>query len=472
MRFFSYLVTLLAVALLASCGGGGGSPGTIQNSVDFFSTAPAALTLTLGNAKSFSLGGGTGPYSAVSNDSSVTVAGVTGSTVTLGAVKPGIATVTLTDSKGASIKTAVTVQPPRSLFEQIPSLLTMAVGAAGAQTYAVGGGVPPYTVVNSNPTVLSAVLNANGDAITLTGLAPGEAKLVGITDSTGATVVSDVTVTATSGVALFTTAPSLVTLGTKSNTTYSIGGGSTPYVVTSSNESVATVSQSGSNFTIHAVGIGSASVVIRDSAGTVVTVTVTVQNTQLSLNPEKASAFIGDTLYANIIGGVGPYTALSSFLGAATPSIGTLSTTTGIFTPDSNGNVLKIVVNQAVSPDQIVVTDSLGNSANFALTATPGTSQISLIPGQLTISACYGGDVTLLLYGSSGNVNVFSSDTTVFTAAAGSSSSSPVVVTATRVAASVHPDLGGDVTITAIDAAGSSATSTITIVPAAAATCP
>jgi hypothetical protein len=209
--------------------------------------------------------------------------------------------------------------------------------------------------------------------------------------------------------------------------------------------------------------------VIRDSVGITVSIAVTVSNTQLSLNPNKSTAFIGDTLYSNIIGGVGPFTAFSGFLGVATPTIGTLSSTTRVFTPDSNGHVLKIVVNQAASPDQIVVTDSVGNSANFELTSKAGTSQISLIPGELTISACYGGDITLLLYGSSGNVNVFSSDTTVFTAAVTNASSNPVVVTATKVL--VDPALSGTTTITAIDAAGSSATSVITVVPAAAA-CP
>jgi hypothetical protein len=467
MRFFSYLVTLLAVALLASCGGGGGSPGTIQNSVDFFSTAPAALTLTLGSARSFTLGGGTGPYSAVSSDASVAVAGVAGSTVTLGGVKPGIASITLTDSKGASIKTSVTVKPTLGLFTLIPSPLTLAVGVAGAQTYQVGGGVPPYKVLNTNPTVVSAVLNASGDSITLTGLAAGVAS-VGISDSNLDTFVSNVTVTATSGVALFTTAPSAVTLIRGSFTTYSIGGGTPPYSVTSSNTGVASVTQSGSTFTVKGVAIGSASIVVRDDAGTTRSIAVTVEAATLTVNPDKATVPIGFPVYTYIVGGTGPYTAVSTFPTVATVAIGTLNAS-GNFVANANGNVVKMVANQAADPDQIVITDALGNTVNFALTSNTATPQESLTPNALSVSSCYLGDITLLLSGSTGTVNVFSTDTTLITAAVTNPSSNPVVITATKIVA--DQALTGSVSITAIDGSGSSATSTITIIPSAAA-CP
>jgi len=470
MRFLSYLVTLLAVVLLASCGGGGGSPGETSGSGSqaLFTTAPSALTLTLGNGQDFTVGGGAGPYTAVSSDTSTAVGGISGTTLTLGAIQPGLAAITVRDSRGATTNIAVTVKPLRALATSMPNPLIIPVGNGGAQAYTVTGGVAPYVVTSNNPNVLSAVLNSAGNGVVLTGLAAGNAS-VRITDNAGASVSSDVTVAPTSTIALFTTAPSSVTIATKSNTTYSIGGGTAPYTVTSSNASAATVSQTDSSFTIHGVAPGVSEVVIRDSVGATVSVGVTVSNTQLSLNPNKSTSFIGDINYAYIIGGVGPFTALSGFAGAATVSVGTLSTTTGVFTPDSNGNVLKIVSNQAVSPDQIIVTDSVGNSASYALTASPGTTQVSLIPGELTISACYSGDVTLLLYGATGTVNFFSSDTSVFTSPVASSGASPIVVTTTKIL--VDPTLSGSTTITAIDAAGSAAVSTITVVPSAAA-CP
>jgi hypothetical protein len=465
MRFLSYLVTLLAVALLASCGGGGGSPGLTAGSggsQTLFTTAPSDLTLTLGSAQDFTVGGGTAPYTAVSNDTSTAVSGIAGTTLTLGAVQPGTAAITLRDAKGAASTIIVTVKPARALTTSMPGALTLGVGNGLAQSYAVSGGVAPYTVTSNNPGVLSAVLNVAGNGVVLTGLAKGAAT-VSIKDSVGTALTSVVTVSTASTVDLFTTAPSALTLATKSNNTYSIGGGSEPYTVTSSNTSVVAVTQSGSSFTLQAVAIGAANIVIRDSAGTTITIAVAVNNTQLTLNPAKANTFIGITNYAYIVGGVGPFTALSGFPSVATVSIGTLSTTTGVFTPDSNGNVLKMVANQAVDPDQVVVTDSVGNTASFALTATAGTLTESLTPKELTISACYTGDITLLLYGSSGNINVFSSDSTVFTAAVANSTTSPVVVTATKIVK--DQALTGTIIITAIDAAGSSASSAITIVP-------
>jgi hypothetical protein len=471
MRFLSYLVTLLVVVLVSACGGGGGSAGTVSGSTgsqSLFTTAPASLTLTLGTAQDFTVGGGTAPYTAVSDDTSTAVGGISGTTLTLGAVKAGTAVVTLRDAKGATSAVSVTVKPARALASSIPPTLTLAVGNAGAQAYSVTGGVPPYTVVSNNPNVLSASLNSAGNGIVLTGLATG-AAIVSITDDAGNSLSSNVTVTPTSTVPLFTTAPSAVTIASKSTTTYSIGGGTAPYTATSSNESAATVVQSGNGFAIHGVAPGAATIVIRDALGSTVSVAVLVSNTQLTLNPAKANTFIGITNYAYIIGGVPPFTVLSGFPSVASASIGTLSTTTGVFTPDSNGNVLNMVANQAVDPDQIVVTDSVGNSAGFALTATAGTLQESLTPSKLSVSACYLGDVTLLLYGSSGAIHVFSSDSTVFTASVTSAGSNPVVVNAKKILAGAT--LTGDVTITAIDAAGASATSTISVFPSAVA-CP
>jgi len=471
MRFLSYLVTPLVAFLLASCGGGGGSPGTVSgsggSSADFFTTAPSALTLTLGAAQDFGIGGGTAPYSAVSADTSVVVGGVAGSTLTLGGVRPGTATITVRDSKGATKDVTVTVQPARTFFTTAPADLTLAIGNAGAQVYQVGGGVAPYTVVSTNPSALSAVLTptAAGANLTLTGLSAGSANAV-LTDSTGAQLTSKVAVSAATTVALFTTAPGTgVTIAKGGVATYSIGGGTSPYIVTSSNTGVVTVSQpDASSFTIHGVTNGSANIVVRDNAGATVNVSVIVNSPALSLNPPSATTFIGLTNYSFIIGGVGPYTAVSTFGGVATVSIGTLDAN-GTFTANPNGNVLKIVANQAAAPDQIVVTDSLGSTASFAMTSSAGTLSEQLTPGELSISACYVGPIDLLLTGATGTVNVFSSDSTLLTVPLHPSGSLVTVTKAVK-------DLTGVVTITAIDSVGASAQSKITIVASTVSPCP
>jgi hypothetical protein len=623
MRFISSLAALLLVVLLSACGGGGGSPGTPIGTTPtaLFTTAPSGLTLTVGSAQAFSVGGGNGgPYTAVSSDSSVAAAGVSGTELTLGAVRPGSAVVTVRDSLGATTAVTVTTKPVRALFTTAPATVTISIGNSAAQTYQVGGGVGPYVISNSNPSVLSAVLS--GTTLTVTGLAAGSADLI-VQDSVGGSLSISATVaavptidlfttaapsvtlpngtaalyavgggtgpyTATSsntgvatvsldasgltirggasgsttvtvrdnaghsvpvavtvspvtsffttapsavtvgvgsgatytvgggvfpytaassnstvatasisgttlsinGVAvgaasvvlrdsantiitvavtvkgastldLFTTAPSAVTIAKGTTTSYSIGGGTSPYSATSSDNSIATVIQSGSGYSITGVANGAGSVVIRDTAGASVTVTVSVSATQMSLNPTTVDAFIGDTVYSALSGGAGPYSIVEGFPDAADVDLGTLSGNT--FTPNASGNILRVAVKKAVNADVIVIKDSSGNSAIFTLNATAGTSGISLAPDALSIGEEYSGPITLLVKGGVGTVNLFSSNPSLITVGSSVTGSGfgSTAVTVTKTTGEVCTT--GEVTITAIDSTGAKATSLITV---------
>lgn len=623
MRFISSLAALLFVVLLAACGGGGGSPGAVSGATTtaLFTTAPSNLTLTLGSAQAFNVGGGNGgPYTAVSSDSSVVAAGLSGTELTLGAVNPGSASVTIRDSLGATTAVTVTAKLARALFSTAPSAITVAIGNSAAQTYQVGGGIGPYVIGNSNPSVLSAVLT--GTTLKVTGLAAGSANLIlldsaggsltisvtvsavptidlfttaapsvtlpngtaatyafgggtgpytatssntnvatvsldatGMTitggatgattvtvrdnaghvvpvavtvspvtsfftsapsaitvgagsgatynvgggvfpytaassntavatasisgntlninglaigtasvvlrDNANATITVSVTVKGASTLDLFTTAPSAVTIAKGTTTSYSIGGGTSPYTVTSSNTSVVTVSQSGSSYSITGVANGAGSVVIRDTAGASVTVAVSVSAAQMSLNPTASSAFVGDTVYSTISGGVAPFRTLNGFPDAADVDVGTLSAS-GIFTSDPNGNVLRVKAKQAVTSDVISVIDINGNSASYTLTATTGTNAISLAPSSLTIDERFAGPIRLVLYGGVGTTNLFSSDTTLITVTSpvvGSAAGTPVTITKTPAQVCAT----GTVTITAIDSTGAKAVSLVTV---------
>src|SRR5205085_11433112 len=129
--------------------------------------------------------------------------------VTLGGVNPGSATVTLRDAGGATQALAIIVAPAQTFATGIPSGLVLAVGTAGAQSYSVSGGVAPYTVASSNPNVLSATVS--GNRVTLTGLSAGSANVI-VSDSAGSSLSVQVSVTASAGQALFTTAPSSLTV--------------------------------------------------------------------------------------------------------------------------------------------------------------------------------------------------------------------------------------------------------------------
>jgi hypothetical protein len=434
---------------------------TVSGGIDLFTTAAPGVTIANGTAASYLVGGGLGPYVASSANTSVATASIDATTnmLTIAGIATGGTTVNVRDAAGHVVPVAVTVTPAINLFTTAPSPLTIPVGAA---TFSVGGGAAPYTVSSSNVAVATASIA--GSSLTITGISKGSASIV-IRDSAGSTVSLDTTVSG--GADLFTTAPaSGVTLSVGTTASYAIGGGIGPYTVTSGNTSSVKVLDARANpFTLQAVAIGNATVVVRDSAGASVTLPVSVTNTQLSLNPNTAKTLIGLTNYTVIIGGVAPFTAISAFPSAVTVSVGTLNSTTGVFTADPNGNIVKMIANQAVDPAQIIVTDSQGNSSNFSLTATSGQPTVTFAPSQLQIAEGFTGDITLLLYGATGSTNVFTTFpglVSVVTTPVTGNGSQPATVKVHATGAGICAS--GIVVITAIDATGASATANINIV--------
>lgn len=458
MRFLSYLSTLLIAVLLAACGGGGGSPGAVSGggvqSPALFTTAPANLTLGVGSSQDFSISGGRAPYTAVTNNAGVAVGGVNGTSLTLGGVSAGSAEITVRDAAGASSTVSVTVNT-RPLFTTAPASITVASGSS--PIYSIGGGIAPYTATSSNASVATA--SVSGSSLSITGVALGAASVV-VRDSVGGVVTLAVTVPSASSLPLFTTAPASVTLAVGTSTTYTIGGGSGPYTATSSNTSAVTTSLSGTALTLRSVANGAAIVLVRDAAGATVSIAATVNATQMGLNPTTVNAFIGDIVYTAISGGTPPYNVVQGFPDAAEATIGTLAGNT--FTPNVNGDILRVVVKQTVASGILVVRDANGNSANFTLTASAGTNQISLSPSALTISEQGTFTITPILYGAFGTVNLFSSDPTLITVTtpvSGTASGTPVTIVKQNSCVSIDTD----VTITAIDGTGAKATSVITI---------
>jgi hypothetical protein len=458
MRFFSYLLTLLTFALVAGCGGGGGSAGTTSNTTAFFTTAPSTLTVGIGTSQQFDIGGGRSPYTAVSGNSSIVVATLTGTKLTLGGVAPGSTVVTLRDGEGTLQSLAVTVAPAQALTSTVPSGLVIAVGAANAQGFNLSGGVAPYSVVSSNPTVLAATVS--GSRVTLTGLTAGTANVV-LSDNVGTTLTVPITVSSSAGPALFTTAPSALTVTRGTTPSYSIGGGIGPYTVTSSNTGVLNATVVGNTLTLSTVGNGAATLLVRDAANSTVTIAATVASAPITLNPTAYTAFVGDVLYSTIQGGIAPFTGLSGFPDVADVDIGTV--TGGVFTPNTSGNIVRVRVKQAVGSDNIIVSDATGSTANITLTASAATNAINLSPKTLAISEDFAGPIQLMLYGASGTTNIFTDNPnliTVTTPITGSATGTAVTITATG---NDNICATGVVNITAVDASGAVGTSAITV---------
>ncbi|MDB5944800.1 MAG: hypothetical protein JWQ13_4366 [Ramlibacter sp.] len=446
MRFFSYLTTLLFVVLLAACGGGGGSPG--QNGTApppaLFTTAPPTLTLSVGSAQEFAVQGGAAPYTAVSNNSAIAVVGMSGGRITLGGVAPGTATITIRDAAGAINTVAVTVavQP---LFTTAPAAVTLGIGSAGAQTYKIGAGSGPYTATSSNVNVVTATVGTDNNLL-LTGVAAGTATVT-VRDNFGTTVNIPVTVDGGVKLPLFSSAPSAVTIAIGSSASYLIGGGTAPYMATSSNTNVATVTLStGGNLTINGVAAGAANILIRDAAGATLTLAVTVGGGTLTVNPSSATALIGDVLVAKVTGGRAPYTAVVSNQSVADATIGA-------------DGVLRVTLKQQAASVPVLITDANGLSTSFTVTSSAGQPSIQISPMTLAISELSTEAVTLRVYGASGTISAFSSDTSLLQATA--SNDTVTVNTGSKGTRCVTADT--PVTISVVDSTGALATSVITI---------
>ncbi len=227
-------------------------------------------------------------YAVASSRSAVARGSVSGSTLTVSAVAPGTATLTVTarDNDGASATQRFKVTVPQ------PNRAPRRVGTIPAQTLAPGGRTTinasqyfsdpdgdalTYTVASSNSGVATA--SVSGSTVTITAVATGSATItVTARDPEGLTATQQARVT----VSQSNRAPRRV--GTIPARTMNPGGTATvdasryfsdpdndalTYTATSSNSSVARASVSGSRVTITAGSTGSATITVtaRDPGG-------------------------------------------------------------------------------------------------------------------------------------------------------------------------------------------------------------
>lgn len=229
MRALSFLTTFLIAGLIASCGGGGGSPGISVGSVQTFSVAaPTALTLQVGLTQQYIIQGGVKPYSVFSTNPAVAVGWLVGeNVVAVGSTAAGTASITVQDAKGTAFAIAVTAGSSTAFFTTTPTALTIAPGALAAQTFKLGGGVPPYKAVSSFPTALSVVVN--GTDVTFTALQIPGSVTVTLTDSSSppATFTSTVTL----GTIPLAVNPATTTMPVGGTLRAVITGGTPPYRV-------------------------------------------------------------------------------------------------------------------------------------------------------------------------------------------------------------------------------------------------
>jgi hypothetical protein len=427
-----------------------------------FSTAASDVNLAIGAAVTYKVGGGTTIYSVGSSNPGVATAAIVGNDLTITAIAGGTATVVVRDTTTGSLSIKVTVGTGVvvPLFSTAPS--DVVIAPATTPHYTIGGGRAPYFVSSSNVGIVSA--SVTGTDLTLTANAVGTAKVL-ITDSAGAPLTINVTVGTGSNLALFTTAPTAVSLVPASTATYTVGGGTGPYTITSSNASVASVPSTPvtSSFTVTAGGAGSANILIVDAVGAKLTVAVTVSTvavTPVTILPGDATGAVGDTLNFVISGGTAPYTVSNS-----NP---TIATATPSSVSNSGGVVTALLMNQGSTI--LTVIDAQGVSTKITITSSGALAQLRISPSILTVGENTTGSIPLQINGGTGPYVAYTSDLVLssvtvsgstLTVGMGSQTNRCVTVrdsSGTVILGGVYP-----ITLTVVDSKGASATSTFNI---------
>jgi hypothetical protein len=158
-----------------------------------YTTATSSVTIApgLSGVQTYQVGGGAGPYTATSSNTSVASIVLTGDNLKVTGVTAGSTNIVVMDSLGATVSVAVTVPTANSvaLFTTAPSSVTVAIGSSPA--YNVGGGTGPYTATSDNTTIATASLV--GNSLTITGKTVGNA-IVFVRDSAGSLVSVNIAV--------------------------------------------------------------------------------------------------------------------------------------------------------------------------------------------------------------------------------------------------------------------------------------
>jgi hypothetical protein len=377
-KFLLGLAFVLGLAVLASCGGGGGSPG-LSSGTAIFSTAPATgLTVKVGSSQSYNVRGGSGNYQAITSNDQVATANVDGDTLFIYGNAAGTATISVVDTANKIYTVALTVGNLIPFYTTAPATLNIAPGTS--LSYVVGGGVPLYTASSSNTNFVTVSLSGNTLTVfgkPLTGQASSTANIT-LMDASNTTVTVAVTV-------------SSVPLGLTPNTGTSIIddvlvatiiGGTPPYTASVGNKEVASATVIDQN-TLQMIGrqVGQTIVTVLDANLQTIAFNLTVGagTPEFRLSPSALSVSEGEggsiTLFA--------YGAKKGVLKAFSSDLSRIGTNDGeVLTDGGSGSIVIDMKNTCVAANTdvtITVIDSKGNR---------GRSTITIVNNLTSAAAC------------------------------------------------------------------------------------
>lgn len=462
-------------AAVSGCGGGSGYEGPVTSVSASGSLAVAgwpSLMLAPVQLRKLDITGGLPPYAVTSQNTALVLATVSASTLNIAGVQASSAPVTVQISDAATPKHTVTLAvtvtntPEQGVLVLSPDRVTLAPGASA--TVALAWGTPPFTAEPLSRSHVAA--SVVGSTLTVTGLLEAVDTQVRVTDSRALIQMLSVTVAAPSdtggAVALFSNLPQPLSLPFGAIRAYTLGGGTGPYAVTSSNPAVLLPSLRGNLLSLTAGVAGTVSLKISDAAGATLWSLVTVQSAvaPLTLSKLVMGGAVGLQESIAIAGGRPPYQVVFDGSGVATGSV--------------NGGTLTLAL---LAPGSGVVTvyDSQGAAVNLSVVATGAalSTKFGISPAKVVISEQLVVDanglpqqttIVFSLGKVTAPVQVFSSAPQLLMPTV--VGDTVVVRTPGTAASPQSPCVNGTtlVTITVIDAAGQTATSDIVITDAGA----
>lgn len=301
---------LTSPLVLVACGGGGAectnpnpaicaAVGTTSTAL--YTTATNKVTMTAGTASTYNVGGGRAPYTAISGNTGVATAMISGSTLTISSLAAGTASVVIVDAVGKTIEITATViaqgnaGAPLSL---VPGALTIGDCTTNIP-FVFTGGVAPYTVFTSDnfsvpvssalPLGTKSYFTATIKALNpsnILGLFPAPYKAVlTVLDSQSQSVTSEITVPTAHVTCpdnpMLQISPSSANFRPSEVLAFQVAGGpsfAAPPSISFSDPSIAVVvlNTSGTFFNIQALNVGTTLMTVATSDGQKSNVTLTV----------------------------------------------------------------------------------------------------------------------------------------------------------------------------------------------------